>query len=106
MNTPRRILSVLVPTVVTVAAVGCGHHEAEQSPSAFQSKTVTTAVVEKVTAERTIEARGIVQPGREAFVSSRVMGPVVAVRVTAGTAVSAGQALIEIQPEAPKQPAE
>jgi len=100
MKYSRRIVTALVPAAAIVAAVGCGHHDAEQSPASFDPVSVTTAAVERATEGRAIEVRGIVRPAREAKVSSRAMGPVVAVHVTAGSAVAKGQKLLEIQPEA------
>lgn len=100
MITPRRFLSALVPVAVIAATVGCGHHEAEQAPSSFESVKVSTTSVEKTTTNRPIEVRGIVQPAREAFVSSRAMGPVIAIHVASGDRVTPGQNLLEIQPAA------
>jgi RND family efflux transporter MFP subunit len=87
--------------LVTLAATaGCGRHEAELAPSSFQPVSVRTTTVERVTASQPIEVRGTVQPGREAFVSSRVMGPVTAIWVEANARVSQGQKLLQIQPAA------
>ena len=98
MNTTRRFLTVLFSITVLTAASGCGRHEAELAPSAFEPVTVRTTTVERVTSSQPIEVRGTVQPGREAFVSSRVMGPVTAIWVESGTAISHGQKLLQIQP--------
>jgi RND family efflux transporter MFP subunit len=56
--------------------------------------------VEALTEGKAIDVYGIVQPGRQSFVSSRVMGPVVAVHVQAGAEVRKNQALLQILPEA------
>ena len=96
----RRITTMLVSLTVLAGAVACGHHEAEQAPPSYDPVSVTTVAVERITAGRAIEVRGTVQPAREAEISSRAMGPVVAVHVAAGSKVSRGQKLLEIQPEA------
>ena len=62
--------------------------------------TVSTDAVENLTASRPIDVRGTVRPGRQAFVSTRVTGPVIAVHVTAGSRVASGPKLLDIQPEA------
>jgi RND family efflux transporter MFP subunit len=100
MITTRRFPTVLLSVAVLTAAAGCGHHEAEQAPTSFNPVSVTIAEVERTTSAQAIEVRGIVQPARVANVSSRAMGPIVAVHVTAGSAIAKGQKLLEIQPEA------
>jgi RND family efflux transporter MFP subunit len=99
MKSTRNFVTVLLSATVLTVATGCGHHEAEQSPASFEPVPVTVAAVERTTAGQTIQVRGIVQPARVANVSSRAMGPVVAIHVAAGSAVSKGQQLLEIQPE-------
>lgn len=100
MITTRLVLTVLVSITILTVAAGCGHHEAEQVPPSFDPVSVTTVAVERSTSGRGIEVRGIVQPAREASVSSRATGPVVTVYVNAGSKVAKGQKLLEIQPEA------
>lgn len=95
-----RPLAVIALLVVTVAAAACGSHDAELAEADRTPVQAKLAPVERSTQATTIEVRGTVQPTRQAFLSSRVMGPVVAVRVGAGDAVVAGQTLIEIQSEA------
>jgi len=95
----------IVPTaLLAVAALAvtaaCGHHEAELAPSSFEPVTVRTTTVERVTSRQPIEVRGTVQPGREAFVSSRVMGPVTAIWVESGSRIGRGQRRMQIQPAA------
>lgn len=99
MKTTRRTLTVLLSATVLTVAAGCGRHDAEQSPASFEPVRVTVVGVERATAGQAIEVRGIVRPARVADVSSRAMGPVVAVHVAAGAAVTKGQKLLEIQPE-------
>jgi RND family efflux transporter MFP subunit len=82
-----------------IAAGACGSHEAELAEIDLSPVSVTVVSVERNTDATSIEVRGTVQPTRQASLSSRVMGPVVAVRVRAGDTVRAGQTLIEIQAE-------
>jgi RND family efflux transporter MFP subunit len=96
----RRLAVVTLALAATVATAACGSHEAERAEADLASVRVVLTAVERSTEIKPIEVRGTVQPARQAFVSSRVMGPVVAVRVHAGSTVEAGQTLIEIQPEA------
>ena len=96
-----RTLVTIVP--LALAALGmaaCGHEEPKTAEAELEALTVTTAEVALMTASKPIEVRGVVQPSRQAAVSSRVMGPVVALSVNAGSVVSKGQTLLEIQPEA------
>ncbi len=99
MITTQRIVTVLVSLTVLTGAAACGRHDAERVPTSFDPVSVTTVAVERTTAGRAIEVRGTVQPAREANISSRAMGPVVAVHVAAGSMVARGQKLLEIQPE-------
>ena len=101
MNTRNtRPFALIALLVSAVAAVGCGSHEAELAEADLEPVSVRLTEVERSTDAKVIEVRGTVQPTREAFLSSRVMGPVVAVRVRAGERVRAGQTLIEIQSQA------
>ncbi len=100
MSTTRHTLKAVPVLAALLAAVACGHDGAERAQLDLTPQKVRTETVGRVATTRQIEVRGIVQPAREAFVSSRVMGPVVAIRVEAGTAVTRGTALLEIQPEA------
>ena len=61
--------------------------------------TAALTTVERVTEAAAIEVYGIVQPARQSFVSSRVMGPVVAIHVQAGDQVNKDALLLEIAPE-------
>lgn len=98
MNT-RRILTTVALIAAVLTMTACGSHEAEFAEAELAPVTVSIATVERSADARTIEVRGIVQPTRQASLSSRVMGPVVAVNVRAGDQVAAGQTLIEIQAE-------
>jgi RND family efflux transporter MFP subunit len=100
MRTPRALLAAPLAAFALAATLSCGHGEADRARPEYTPIEVHTTPVERITATRAIEVRGLVQPSREAFVSSRAMGPVVAVHVAAGQAVRKDQALLEIQPEA------
>ncbi len=93
---------IVVPAILAtaVALVACGGHDAARAEAELAPVTATVVPVEQAVDEQMIEVRGTVQPAREATVSSRVTGPVLAVKVRAGQNVSAGQTLIEIQAEA------
>jgi RND family efflux transporter MFP subunit len=92
--------AIVVSSLSLAVSLGCGKHEPEQASIDHAPLTVKATAVERISSARPIEIRGTVQPAREAFVSSRAMGPVVAIRVKAGDRVAKGQALLEIQPEA------
>jgi RND family efflux transporter MFP subunit len=100
MNASRTLVNAVIPIVALVAAASCGHGKADRAEPDFTPLSVRTRMVEETTSTRPIEVYGLVQPSREAFVSSRVMGPVVRVLVAAGQTVSSNQKLLEIQPEA------
>ncbi|MCU0305897.1 MAG: efflux RND transporter periplasmic adaptor subunit [Thermoanaerobaculales bacterium] len=101
MNTAAtRPFTHLGLVVALVAVVGCGPHDAELAEADLAPVRVRLATVERFTEPEAIEVRGTVQPTQQAFLSSRAVGPVVAVRVHSGDAVAAGQTLVQIQPEA------
>lgn len=101
MNTriPRSAL-VVVLVAGTAGTLACGSHEAELAEADPSPVAVNLSPVERTTDVGAIAVRGTVQPTRQASLSSRVMGPVVAVNVRAGDLVASGQSLIEIQAEA------
>jgi len=98
MNARIRFLAILVPIVTMTVSLGCGRHEAHLAAGHLEAIAVQTAEVEVVSDAKAIDVRGIVQPARRTMISSRAMGPVVALRVKASDTVSKGQTLIEIQP--------
>lgn len=93
----HRPLALVATLAVVATLAACGSHDAEHAEADLTPVTVTVGTVERAVDERIIEVRGTVQPARESFISSRLMGPVVAVKVGAGDVVTAGQTLIEIQ---------
>ncbi len=96
-NTTRFATALLV--LGTLAAAGCGREEAKIATAELEPVTAHVAAVAAIRQPKPIEVYGIVQPVKQSFVSSRVMGPVVAVHVSAGQVVKKGQPLIEIQPQ-------
>jgi RND family efflux transporter MFP subunit len=100
MMTLDRLAKLSSLAAVVLVAGACGHRQPAAAKEAHAPVTVSVGRVERVTDATTIEARGIVQPARQAMVSSRVMGPVVALHVEAGAIVPKGAKLLEIQPEA------
>jgi len=100
MSTKTRFSLVAVTAALATFAAACGHEQAELAEPTSAALTVSVSPVELILEQRMIEVRGTAQPARQAFVSSRVVGPVVAVHVAAGEAVRRGQPLVEIQAQA------
>jgi RND family efflux transporter MFP subunit len=96
----RRYLSIVILTVAAFGFTACGHDEPKLAESGLEPLSVKIAEVETITEAHPIEVRGIVQPARQATVSTRVMGPVVKLDVRAGKVVNRGQVLLQIQPDA------
>ncbi|MEN8164692.1 MAG: efflux RND transporter periplasmic adaptor subunit [Acidobacteriota bacterium] len=95
--------TLLIPVLVMAVTLGaCAPDKAELAQADLSPLSVHVIQAEAMTSSKAIEVYGVVQPARQAFVSSRVMGPVVAVKTWAGATVSKGQVLIEIQPETSK----
>jgi RND family efflux transporter MFP subunit len=93
----RPAAPVLLLGLATLAA--CSNDSAdmaEHSPDPVAVSVTSAALVDD---SEPIEAFGTVQPAHQSLVSSRVMGPVVSVRVVAGANVAKGALLVEIQPE-------
>lgn len=100
MNTrSQRTVTLIALLAATVGAAACGSHDAELAEAKLDAVSARFVMVERAVETDAIEVRGTVQPIRQASLSSRVMGPVVAVKVRAGDTVTAGQTLIVIQPE-------
>ena len=93
-------LTAIAAMLTLAVSAACGHGGTEQTTTASTPVRVRVAAVERVSDQRPIEVRGVVQPNRQATVSSRATGPIVALRVRAGDTVGKGQVLLEIQPEA------
>ena len=82
------------------ALAGCGKTTPERAEATFEPVQARVAPVERLSRQDPIEVYGLVQPGRQSFLSGRVVGPVVKVAVDAGQRVRKGQELITIQPQA------
>ena len=96
----RRIFSIVTLAVAALGLAACGHDQPETAHADLKPLSVEVAEVERITEAKPIEVRGVVQPARQAAVSSRVIGPVVKLNVRAGSTVARNQVLLEIQPEA------
>jgi len=99
MSRNKTILSSLTLLSALLLASGCGGHEPTTEQQELPSVSASLSPVERVTEAKIIEVFGVVQPARQAVVSSRVSGPVTAVKVTAGDLVRKGQTLMEIEPD-------
>jgi len=95
-HTTRAISTVLAVTLLAA----CGHEEADLAPADLAPLKARVTPVQVVAEGKPISVYGVVQPTREASVSSRVTGPVVSLDVQAGSTVGKGQTLLKIQPEA------
>ncbi len=95
--------TLLIPALVMAVTLGaCAPDKAELAQIDLPPLSVEIVQAEATTSSKVIEIYGVVHPARQASISSRVMGPVVAVNTWAGATVSKGQSLIEIQPETSK----
>jgi RND family efflux transporter MFP subunit len=88
-------------TIVFAAAfvVGCRGGEPEQSAVELQPVKSRIVTVARIHESKPIAVYGLVQPARQAFVSSRVVGPVVSVTVDAGDRVKKDDVLVRIAPQ-------
>ncbi len=98
MTTTRNLI-VLTLGLALVGTAGCGHDKAEQARMKSAPVRGQVATVARIAEGKPIEVYGIVQPARQSFVSSRVMGPVLSVKVEAGQVVKKGQVLVAIKPQ-------
>ena len=81
MKTPQ---TLLIPALLVIASLSaCSHEDPATAEARLTPIVAHVAVAESIADGNVIDAYGIVQPARQAFVSSRVMGPVVAVRTAA-----------------------
>jgi RND family efflux transporter MFP subunit len=96
----RRIFPIVIVTLAALGLTACGHDEPKTAVADLDPLAVEVVTVERLTESKPIELRGVVQPARQASVSSRAMGPIVKLNVRAGVVVAANQVLLEIQPEA------
>ncbi len=95
----NRTLVIATLTLALAAGSACHREEAKHAPMEAKPVSGRVVPVERLSEARPIDVYGIVQPSRQSFVSSRVMGPVVAVHVQAGDVVRKGQPLVSIEPQ-------
>ncbi|MCG6961740.1 MAG: efflux RND transporter periplasmic adaptor subunit [Acidobacteria bacterium] len=93
-----KLLTVSILGLAVGLTAACGS-EAPDAPAKLPPISGHVATVEAIRGAKPVEIYGVVQPSRQSFVSSRVIGPVVATKVEAGEIVKKGQALLEIQPQ-------
>ena len=96
----RRHISIIFLAIVALGLTACGHDQPKLAEADLKPLSVMVGEVERITEAHPIDVRGVVEPARQAAVSSRVMGPVVKLNVHAGSTVAKNQVLLEIQPEA------
>lgn len=92
-----KLKHVLIAGVAAALMLSCGNHEAETVKPDRSPVSASLVKVEVDSEARPIEVTGFVMPDRETFLSSRAMGPVVAVHIAAGDRVNDGDTLLEIQ---------
>jgi RND family efflux transporter MFP subunit len=95
----NRSLAALISITALILSAACGHDEPQRAEANLKPANVEVVDVESVREAKSIDVRGVVQPARQAAVSSRVMGPVVALNVHPGATVAKGQILVEIEPD-------
>jgi RND family efflux transporter MFP subunit len=100
MNTRQARHALMALAAALVLTSACGHEEAEQAPAQLEPIQASVIAAEAVSESKPIEVYGVIHPTRQAFVSSRVTGPVTAIHVQAGDSVRSGQKILDIQPEA------
>ena len=93
-NRMTALTRIAAAAVLAAGAAACGPHESSEAPEAREpSIAVTTAPAALGEVPEPIEAGGTVAAGATAVVTSRVVAPVLEVRVRAGDRVRAGQVL-------------
>jgi len=93
------IATVSLLVLATALTTSCSSDHGERAGVRLGPIKGHVAAVERLSESRAIRVYGIVQPARQSFVSSRVIGPVIAVKVVAGDTVKKGQPLVLIQPQ-------
>jgi RND family efflux transporter MFP subunit len=85
----------LLALAATAGSVACGGHEQAREP---EPRTVQAAVVpvQRGDAPRLFDAGGVVRAQTTAVITSRLLAPVIDVRVAAGDRVRAGQVLVQL----------
>ncbi len=100
MKSARVLMAQLMVVIVILLAGACSDDRPEPAATALTPLKTQLVPVEVINEQRPIEVYGIVRPSRQVAVSSRVMGPVLAVAARPGDVVRQGQKLLEIQGEA------
>ena len=95
-------IGIVAPLALTLLAAGCGHSKEAPGKNDLAPVAASTATAERVTLPDRLTLYGTVTADRTAAVSSRVMANVVAVPARVGQSVSAGDVLVEIDPQTAK----
>lgn len=97
MNT--RLIAIASLVLTTALLSSCGKDQPETAEAALEPVSAHLQAAEILREVKPITVYGIVQPSRQSFVSGRVVGPVVEVKVEAGQLVKKDQPLVLIQPQ-------
>jgi RND family efflux transporter MFP subunit len=90
----------LLVAVALLLTGGCGGREATTPASDAVTVEAELAAAVRIEVPSTVDIFGTVEADKTASVSTRIMAMVTAVRAQTGDAVGAGQALLEIDPQA------
>ncbi len=94
-------MKVVATLVLLGAAAACGGSRPDDPErSADAPLAVTTVTASLANVHENLEAGGVVSAGTSAVIASRVMAPVVEVRVNAGDRVKTGQVLVVLDDQA------
>jgi RND family efflux transporter MFP subunit len=93
----RADLAVLVAVAAVVAAAGCGRGRYEANAAAQPAIDVTTATVASADLPAVYDAGGVVRARTTAAITSRLLAPVLEVRVAPGASVRRGEVLVRLE---------
>ena len=92
----RHLFFGLAAVVVLVAATGCGRDRHQPEATLRPAIDVATAVVASVNLPEIYDAGGVVRARTTAAITSRLLAPVLEVRVAAGSIVHRGEVLVRL----------
>ncbi len=85
-----------LPLLAAVLLAGCGDHGAPPPAASLPPARVREMTVHTEEVPELIEITGTVRPVQRALIAAKVMGPIVALPVTLGQSVKAGDLLVRI----------
>jgi RND family efflux transporter MFP subunit len=91
-----KYLIIIASAALIAFAAGCGH-EAEVSEAQYDTLAVTATRATLEAKPKMLELYGVVRAGKEATLTGRATGPVVAIHVGAGDTVRKGELLLELE---------